>query len=245
MALEFTAVLRKVPRGCIAVVEALPGANTDCDTSTQLETTAAGAGGGAGNPTDLAPHCRAARRALSEAERPDRMRRRTLQAQILALAVIILLSAADQTAGAQESLAAAPVPGSVVRARASIWKGQRTFEVVEQRAPDSLVLRRRVRSGVEELSISRAAINELLLRERRTRTQGLRLGAAYGSVQGVLSGFVFGALLSGLGYEYYPRGSDQPGVHPARFAIPVGAAIGAVCGGALGAAFPPPVWRRL
>lgn len=32
MALELTAVFRKVPRGYIAFVEGLPGANTQCET---------------------------------------------------------------------------------------------------------------------------------------------------------------------------------------------------------------------
>lgn len=93
--------------------------------------------------------------------------------------------------------------------------------------------------------VSRRSITRLQVFTRISRGEGARLGAVYFGATGAAVGLVAGALVGGMGGQFYPRGTDQPGVSPVLVAVPAGAALGGAYGALMGAVFLRSTWRRV
>ena len=136
----------------------------------------------------------------------------------------------------------------IVRSRSSEWSNERVFTVVQPAMVDTFALRRvtrRFRPTGPVLRVPRSAISEMRVQTDRTRREGMRMGAFTGLFSGALSGIMVGALFAALGGEFYPRGTDRPGVHPLFLTVPLTAAIVATGGALAGAAFPGKRWQRV
>ena len=113
---------------------------------------------------------------------------------------------------------------------------------------DSLVLQppaARRRPAPPAWVVSRGSVTRLDELVPRTRRQGAVTWGLVGAASGAATGAVLSLLAAGLGAEYYPNGTDEPGVSPFVFGVPVGALIGAAGGAVVGAVAPGTRWRRV
>ena len=108
--------------------------------------------------------------------------------------------------------------------------------------PDSLELQRK---KDPPRGVSRLSIRRLEVAVPRTRKEGARTFGLLGLATGALGGVTLGLMVSALGAEYYPNGTDQPGVSPLWFSVPVSAAIGVTMGAVGGALLPGHRWRTV